>query len=276
MCVTCDQRECHSSVPQTVLKALAFTARKSVEGRLREAAPCTQRPCVARPRGRLAGCGFALLSGKSTASGGAGTSCGPVVIRAFPVRKPAVISRSMDGRTRARRVARWTALGKSRVLFALTALGLILLGTSALSGIPLRLIWNVSASMPRGLYWVQPGKRPKRGDTVIAWLPNGVRELAAARHYLPTGIPLVKRVKASAGDRVCASGRRILINGKMAAVRYSFDPAGRTLPWWNGCRRLAPDEVFLLTAPARSFDGRYFGISARRELVGRAVPIWLL
>jgi conjugative transfer signal peptidase TraF len=163
----------------------------------------------------------------------------------------------------------------NRVSLALTALPLIFLGASFLPGIPAKLIWNVSASAPRGLYWVQLGKHPKRGDMVIAWLPAGVRELAHARHYLPAGIPLVKRMAASTGDRVCASGRRILINGKIAAVRYKSDPAGRALPWWNGCRRLGSDEMFLLTTPARSFDGRYFGISSRRDLVGRAVPIWL-
>lgn len=161
------------------------------------------------------------------------------------------------------------------VLVTITALALALLWASNLPAIPLKLVWNASASAPRGLYWVVARERQRRGDMVVAWLPAQVRRLAAERGYLPARIPLVKRVAAIAGDRVCAAGHRVLINGTSAAWRYRSDPAGRALPWWSGCRRLMGGETLLLTAPPRSFDGRYFGISRAREIVGRAVPLWL-
>ena len=138
------------------------------------------------------------------------------------------------------------------------------------------LVWNASASAPIGLYAVAPGGKPARGQMVIAQLPAKVRPLAARRRYLPLNVPLVKRAAAIAGDRVCAQGPFITINGRFAAARRRADAAGRPLPQWQGCRRLGAGEVFLLMAETpESFDGRYFGISAPIDVIGRATPVWL-
>jgi len=109
-----------------------------------------------------------------------------------------------------------------------------------------RLLWNASASAPIGLYRVRPGASVARGDMVIVWLPTRARALAAARRYLPAKVPAVKRIAATAGDRVCARGAELLIGGRVAAERLAADARGRRMPWWNGCRTLRPDEIFLL------------------------------
>lgn len=137
-----------------------------------------------------------------------------------------------------------------------------------------RLVWNASASAPLGLYRVYPNVLPARGDMVIAWAPKRYRRLAAERHYLPSNVPLVKRVAAVAGDRVCAAGGAILVDGSIVAHRLAADARGRPLPWWQGCRTLALGEYLLLTDAPASFDGRYFGISHADQLVGRARPLW--
>ena len=142
---------------------------------------------------------------------------------------------------------------------------------SALWRPPTILVWNASASAPIGLYRVQAGAKVRRGDMVIAWVPSSAGTLAAVRHYLPANVPLVKRVVAVEGDRVCAAGRSIRINGRQAAQRRRADSARRPMPWWTGCRRLGPGDYLLLTDDPASFDGRYFGITRRQELVGRAV-----
>jgi conjugative transfer signal peptidase TraF len=152
--------------------------------------------------------------------------------------------------------------------------GLVLLIAPPVYSPAPRLIWNASASAPVGLYWVWPGARPKRGEMVIARVPQRWRALAAARHYLPANVPLVKRVAATEGNLVCAFGPRILIDGQLAATRLTRDPAGRPLPWWQGCHRLVRGEYLLLMDEARSFDGRYFGVSRAQDLVGRARLIW--
>jgi type IV secretory pathway protease TraF len=84
----------------------------------------------------------------------------------------------------------------------------------------------------------------------------------------------VKRVAAVRGDLVCASGPEVSVNGVRVATRLPRDPSGRALPWWQGCRRLSTHEYLLLMDVPGSFDGRYFGISAGHDLVGRARLIW--
>lgn len=139
---------------------------------------------------------------------------------------------------------------------------------------PPLLLWNVSSSVPRGLYLVLPGVRAKRGDLVVAWLPRRARTLAAQRGYLPANVPLLKPVAATAGARVCARAREIRIDGHIAAVRRGADLKGRPLPYWNGCIRLNADQVFLLSRNPRSFDGRYFGPVQNSQITGRAVHPW--
>jgi len=152
--------------------------------------------------------------------------------------------------------------------------GLVLLVAPPLYAPAPRLVWNASASAPIGLYWVWPGDMPGRGEMVVARVPEQWRMLAARRHYLPANVPLVKRVAATRGTLVCAHGPRITVDGKVVANRLARDPSGRSLPWWQGCHSLGPDEYLLLTDAPGSFDGRYFGISTRAELVGRARLIW--
>ena len=135
---------------------------------------------------------------------------------------------------------------------------------------PILLVWNVSSSAPRGLYGVMPTAAVRRGDVVIARLGQGSALLAARRHYLPLGVPLVKRVAALDGDRVCAQGPIIRVNGQQVAVRRSADAAGRTLPWWTGCTALGLHDYFLLGDGPSSFDGRYFGIVRQQQIIGQA------
>lgn len=138
-----------------------------------------------------------------------------------------------------------------------------------------RLVWNASSSAPVGLYWVRPRARFWRGAMVVARLPEPWRRFAAERRYLPANVPLVKRVAALAGDRVCAHDNVLSINGKAVATRLRTDGAGRAMPWWQGCETLGKGQVLLLTEGAPgSFDGRYFGPVGRDDVIGRARLLW--
>jgi conjugative transfer signal peptidase TraF len=116
---------------------------------------------------------------------------------------------------------------------------------------------------------------PFRGDLVLARAPLWARKLAAERGYLPLNMPIVKRVAAVAGDVVCASGDTISIDGRPVAHRLTSDRMGRPLPQWDGCEILGSGEFFLLMADVPdSFDGRYFGVTERRNIISRLVPLW--
>jgi conjugative transfer signal peptidase TraF len=158
------------------------------------------------------------------------------------------------------------------LVFGLTMLSV--LATSATLVPTPRIVWNASASAPVGFYWRVAGA-PSRGDLVLARAPLWARRLAAERHYLPLNVPIVKRVAAVAGDVVCASGDAISIDGRVVAHRLASDRMSRPLPQWEGCETLGAGEFFLLMAdvPA-SFDGRYFGVTERRDIIGRLMPLW--
>lgn len=159
---------------------------------------------------------------------------------------------------------------------ALIGAGIACLGlTIVLPPVP-RLVWNASASAPIGLYAVSPGAALKRGDMVIALPPAEARQLAARRHYLPSNVPLVKRVAGIAGDRICAVDRVVTLNGRPVAIRRAADAEGRDLPAWRGCIPLGPGMQFLLmTETPNSFDGRYFGPTLAQDVIGKATPLWL-
>ncbi len=138
-----------------------------------------------------------------------------------------------------------------------------------------RLLWNTSESSPIGLYRVAQAAELTVGAMVIAWPPVHARRLGAVRQYLPGNVPLVKRVAAATGDRVCAVQDRIFVNSRLVARRRRADHLGRRLPWWTGCETVATGDVFLLMeGRGNSFDGRYFGVTRRDQIVGRATMLW--
>ncbi|WP_114952236.1 S26 family signal peptidase [Sphingosinicella terrae] len=137
------------------------------------------------------------------------------------------------------------------------------------------LLWNASPSAPVGLYGVTAPASVGAGDMVIAWPPAEARHLAGRRGYLPVNVPLVKRVAAAPGDSVCAVGEAVFVNGRLAARRREADGVGRPLSWWTGCLRLRAGQYLLLMSDSpSSFDGRYFGVTAQRVLVGKARLLW--
>lgn len=150
------------------------------------------------------------------------------------------------------------------------ALAVALLGATIVAPPAPRLVWNASASAPAGLYVITYGSTIRRGSTVLARLPAHLRRFAATRHYLPLNVPLIKQVAGVEGDWICARGMTIFRNREPIATRRVRDLRGRPLPGWQGCHRLRDDEFFLLNAPPDSFDGRYFGITRRADVIGKA------
>lgn len=141
----------------------------------------------------------------------------------------------------------------------------------------LQLVWNVSASVPVGLYRIVPEVALRPGELVAVRPSPELARYMAARRYVEAGALLVKPVAAVAGQQVCRIGTAVTIDGETVAIAHDADHARRPLPVWTGCRRLQAGTMFLLAplVPA-SFDGRYFGPVATDSIVGRAVPIWTI
>ena len=186
-----------------------------------------------------------------------------------------------------------TAHPRSRLRAHLVLAGLSACGLAALAWAsfvhPLpRLTYNPSDSVAVGWYRVDlldhrasSLSRPlppslRVGSIVLVPLPAEAAALAAQRGYLPTRIPLLKRVGAVAPQEVCITGGSVRIDGVPSAAVLPADRWGRPLPSWLQCRRLRPGELFLLsvTNPA-SFDSRYFGPVSAAAVIGVARPVWL-
>lgn len=168
---------------------------------------------------------------------------------------------------------------RRRPILIAANIGLALLGLAAALDFSIRpaprLVWNASASAPIGLWRIHPDVRLRTGDMVLAHTPASVRLLAASRRYIPSNVPLVKRIAARDGDDVCAIGATLFINGRPVAERLDADRRGRVLPWWEGCEMLRDGRVLLLMERADSFDGRYFGPIDEDQIIGKATPLWL-
>ncbi|MFL9828669.1 S26 family signal peptidase [Rhodoplanes sp. SY1] len=137
-------------------------------------------------------------------------------------------------------------------------------------------VWNVSASVPTGLYAVEPARKLAVTDLVVAMPPEQLARELADRGALPAGIPLIKRVLALPGQTVCRTGLEIAVDGLAMGHALEHDQQGRPLPSWDGCRVLRHGEVFLMNwDEPLSFDGRYFGPLPVSSVVGRAIPVWV-
>lgn len=136
-----------------------------------------------------------------------------------------------------------------------------------------RLVWNASASVPLGLYRVQPISAASVGDLVVIQPPPGLARMLAKGHYLPLRLPMLKHVAATAGSTICRTGASITIDGQAAAQARGEDRLGRPLPVWRGCRTIGVHQLFLLNPAPDSLDGRYFGAVSDEGLRGRATPL---
>ena len=170
------------------------------------------------------------------------------------------------------------------VVAILAAIGFAALAWAAfVSPLP-RLTYNPSDSVAVGWYRIEPFDprtasllRPLSVDSIVLVpLPAEAAALAAQRGYLPTRIPLLKRVGAVAPQHVCIIAGQVRIDGVPTAAALPADRLGRPLPSLQLCRRLEPGELFLLsvTNPA-SFDSRYFGPVSASAVIGAAHPLWL-
>ncbi len=162
-----------------------------------------------------------------------------------------------------------------RLVLIITSAAVVATLPSAIKPPPIRFLWNVSASVPTGLYALTDAAHAALGDRVVLWPPETMQALLAERGYLKPSTPLIKTVAAVAGQRVCRTKYRIIIDGKRAGTARKRDSEGRALPKWHGCQTLRADRLFLMNLAAPdSFDGRYFGPVARSRVTARAVPLW--
>jgi conjugative transfer signal peptidase TraF len=158
---------------------------------------------------------------------------------------------------------------------AVTALAALGIAVTSTVEMPMKLIWNATASAPVGLYAVERADVLAVSDLVVVMPPEPLAVFMIARGYIGHGVPLLKRVLGLPGQRVCRSGTAITIDGVKMGEALERDRMGRRLPVWQGCRVIRHGEIFLMNWEVRdSLDGRYFGPIPASSVIGRAAPLW--
>ena len=169
-----------------------------------------------------------------------------------------------------------------RLLFVCMGVSLVALCAPAVMQAGARdrvlVVYNPSESVPRGWYRIgrmESAASLQVGSIVLARLPADVAAFAAQRGYLPSGVPILKRIGALSPQSVCVRGQVVHIDGAVVASVRTRDGAHRPLQAWSQCRPLAVGELFLLgdMNPA-SFDSRYFGPISASAVLGVARPLW--
>ena len=160
-------------------------------------------------------------------------------------------------------------------LILVMALGTMGIGYPALTPMPIKLLWNASASAPIGLYTIDFDGPFDVTDLVVVDAPEPLAAFMAEHGYLPKGVPLLKRVLGVSRQTVCRSNLTITVDGVEMGEALERDRVGRSMPVWQGCRTVAHGELFLMNSGVRdSFDGRYFGPLPAAVVIGRAIPLW--
>lgn len=164
----------------------------------------------------------------------------------------------------------------SRLATLLAMASAVTLMMSSMGAKPVpRLVWNGSESVPIGFYRVQPYRRLAVTNLVVVMPPEPLAVFLSQRGYLPTGVPLIKRIVALPGQLVCRREQLISVDGIEMGAALERDRRGRALPVWQGCQTIAKGEVFLMNwDEPQSLDSRYFGPLPLSAILGRAEPLW--
>ena len=153
----------------------------------------------------------------------------------------------------------------------------VTMGVAIAAFVPIapRLVWNASASAPIGLYDLAPPHPLTVGDLVAAMPDKPLSDFMVERGYIGRDMPLMKRVMGLPGQQVCRIGNAVTVDAMPLGEALDRDRLDRPLPVWQGCRRIADGDIFLMNADVRdSLDGRYFGPLPARAVIGKATPLY--
>ena len=138
-----------------------------------------------------------------------------------------------------------------------------------------QVVINTSPSVQPGIY-IRSCATPKVGAIVDFEIPTAAQPYILARSgYSGENWYILKPIIAGPRDQIDTLGDWLVVNGKrIAPMPPREDSAGRPLPIWRGCRRLADNEFFVFSARIpNSFDSRCYGPIQRGEIISVRCPL---
>lgn len=146
---------------------------------------------------------------------------------------------------------------------------------------PWTLRWNITASLPEGLYLATAYRGQPLALHDIVCFAYEPPAWAAKRRYYEPGFVLCKYVLALPGERIELAGRTVAAHTPGQPARWLGDFAerdlrGRPVPPAIHERFLLKSDQYWLgsTRHTRSFDSRYLGPIARDRLLYTLTPLY--
>ena len=161
-------------------------------------------------------------------------------------------------------------------------------------------IFNISKSLPIGIYQKLEDKNFQKGDLVVLDIPKERMDFMILRGYLDGKMlkTMLKKIEGVEGETfkvltveelkssqfseniefssidIPKSSKKFLVKeNKILGSISNFDSYGRQLPQIESPLILNKDEFFVMGESDNSFDSRYFGKIKRKEILYKVKPI---
>ena len=161
-------------------------------------------------------------------------------------------------------------------------------------------IFNISKSLPIGIYQKLEDKNFQKGDLVVLDIPKERMDFMISRGYIDGNMlkTMLKRIEGVEGETFKAlsiedlktyqlneniefssidipkSSKKFLVKeNKILGSISNFDSRGRQLPQIKSPLILNKDEFFVMGESDNSFDSRYFGKIKKEEILYKVKPI---
>lgn len=161
-------------------------------------------------------------------------------------------------------------------------------------------IFNISKSLPIGIYQKLEDKNFQKGDLVVLDIPKERMDFMISRGYIDGNMlkTMLKRIEGVEGETFKAlsiedlktyqlneniefssidipkSSKKFLVKeNKILGSISNFDSHGRELPQMENSLILNKDEFFVMGESDNSFDSRYFGKIKKEEILYKVKPI---
>ena len=137
------------------------------------------------------------------------------------------------------------------------------------------LYFNLSVSLPRGIYQRVDKEILELGDLALFQVPPDYSIRLGEREWLPPGRPLLKPVAAASGTSFCLEEENLTLHGREYR-KFKTDYLGEKIPTKKGCFQLSETEFLALSNYSnRSFDSRYFGTLQKSSVLGILKPVFV-
>ena len=162
-----------------------------------------------------------------------------------------------------------------------------------------RYVFNISESLPIGIYQKLEDKNFQKGDLVILDIPKERMDFMISRGYIDGNmLKTMLRIEGVEGEtfkvltveelkgslfsennefssiEISSLPKKFLIKeNKILGSISNFDSRGRQLPQIKSPLILNKDEFFVMGESDNSFDSRYFGKIKKEEILYKVKPI---